>query len=76
MPRRKRSVARVEHAFTHFHLELDVWKAAAIADGELRDDGVYRWVPLAELKSEALPSVMRKITAAMGVTPEPRPAVK
>ena len=33
----------VEHTFTHFHLELDVWRAEAITDGVLRDDGDYRW---------------------------------
>src|SRR5205823_9151080 len=26
----KKSVARVEHTFTHFHLELDIWRAIAI----------------------------------------------
>ena len=53
----------VEHTFTHFHLELAVWRAEAIADGELRDDGDYRWTKPEDIDGEALPTVMRKIVA-------------
>jgi A/G-specific adenine glycosylase len=53
----------VEHTFTHFHLELAVWRACAVADGVLRDDGDYRWTARHELAGEALPTVMRKIVA-------------
>jgi A/G-specific adenine glycosylase len=53
----------VEHTFTHFHLELAVWRAGAIADGVLRDDGDYRWTPARDLGGEALPTVMRKVVA-------------
>ena len=56
--------APIEHTFTHFHLELAVWKAAAIIDLTPRHQGDYRWVALADLDGEALPSVMRKIVAA------------
>ena len=68
----KKSVARVRHTFTHFRLELDVWKAAII-DGGPPDGGQYRWIPLADLDGEALPSVMRKVAAAVGVAPTARP---
>jgi A/G-specific adenine glycosylase len=61
----KKSAARIVHTFTHFHLELDVWKARTINDGALLADGHYRWVPLAEVEAEALPSVMRKIVRAV-----------
>ena len=54
---------KVEHTFTHFHLELSVWRAVAISDGELRDEGDYRWTARHELSGEALPTVMRKVVA-------------
>jgi hypothetical protein len=54
---------RVEHTFTHFHLELDVWRAVTIADGEMLEDGDYRWTPREDLAGEALPTVMRKVVA-------------
>ena len=60
-----RDVARIEHSFTHFHLLLDIWRAANIESGELRDNGDYRWVARERLAGEALPSVMRKIIGAM-----------
>ena len=53
----------VEHTFTHFHLELDVWMAGQIAEHTLQDDGTYRWVERADLAGEALPTVMRKVAA-------------
>ncbi len=53
----------VEHTFTHFQLELAVWRAETVADGVLRDDGDYRWTSRADLSGEALPTVMRKVVA-------------
>ena len=46
----------VEHTFTHFHLELNVWKTVVkspVLDG--------RFVKQIQLKTEALPSLMRKV---------------
>jgi len=60
-----RKAGRIEHTFTHFHLELEVWRARSPVDFSLRDAGDYRWVPKPALAGEALPSVMRKIVAAM-----------
>jgi A/G-specific adenine glycosylase len=54
---------KVEHTFTHFHLELTVLRAVTIDNGELRDNGDYRWVSPQSLHAEALPTVMRKIVA-------------
>jgi len=54
--------APVEHTFTHFHLQLSVWKTAT-TDSSLPDDGDYRWVQKSELAQEALPSLMRKVAA-------------
>lgn len=54
---------RVEHTFTHFHLELEVWRADKILDGVLRDDGDYRWTAREDLRGEALPTLMRKVVA-------------
>jgi A/G-specific adenine glycosylase len=64
----------VEHTFTHFHLELDVWRAVSIADGELLAAGDYRWTARNDLAGEALPTVMRKVVAHVldTMTPSPR----
>jgi A/G-specific adenine glycosylase len=59
----RKLAGKVEHTFTHFHLELSVLVAADIRDGEPRDDGDYRWVPRGALDGEALPTVMRKVVA-------------
>ncbi|MFO0990630.1 MAG: A/G-specific adenine glycosylase [Hyphomicrobiales bacterium] len=64
----RRKAAHIEHTFTHFHLELEIWRAKSAIDSEFRDDGDYRWVPMADLAGEALPSVMRKIVAVMTKT--------
>ncbi|MBL8908880.1 MAG: A/G-specific adenine glycosylase [Rhizobiales bacterium] len=61
----RRKAGRIEHTFTHFHLELEIWRAEERIGHELRGDGDYRWVPMAGLAGEALPSVMRKIVGAM-----------
>ena len=53
----------VEHTFTHFHLELTVWRAEEVTDGALRDDGDYRWTKREDLAGEALPTAMRKVVA-------------
>ena len=57
----KSSKARVEHTFTHFHLELGLWKAMT-SDRSL-PEGDYSWVRLRDLEHEALPSLMRKVVA-------------
>ena len=59
----KKLKGMVEHTFTHFHLELTVWRAEALTDGVLRDDGDYRWTRREDLAGEALPTVMRKVVA-------------
>jgi A/G-specific adenine glycosylase len=53
----------VQHTFTHFHLELTVLVAQSGSDGEIRQDGNYRFVKVSDLASEALPTVMRKVVA-------------
>ncbi len=63
----RRVSGKVEHTFTHFHLELSVLKSGMIETGELHMDGDYRWVPRQDLTAEALPTVMRKVvTLALG----------
>ncbi len=54
----------VEHTFTHFHLELEVYRAEVKPDAELKraaDPERCRWLKLRELSGAALPSVMRKV---------------
>jgi A/G-specific adenine glycosylase len=56
-----RKVGVVTHVFTHFPLELVVYTAGAAARAAA--PAGMRWVPIATLKDEALPNVMRKVIA-------------
>jgi A/G-specific adenine glycosylase len=56
-----RNVGVVTHVFTHFPLELVVY-TATVAAGARAPKGM-RWVPVATLRDEALPNVMRKVIA-------------
>ena len=54
---------QVVHVFTHFRLELEVWSAEVGAEGL---DGGW-WAEPAALKGEALPTLFRKVLAAVGL---------
>ncbi|NGX94030.1 MAG: A/G-specific adenine glycosylase [Candidatus Afipia apatlaquensis] len=56
-----RKAGVVTHVFTHFPLELVVYVASVAA--RTRAPQGMRWVPVATLKDEALPNVMRKVIA-------------
>jgi A/G-specific adenine glycosylase len=56
-----RKVGVVTHVFTHFPLELVVYTASVPA--HQRAPLGMRWVPIATLPDEALPTVMRKVIA-------------
>jgi A/G-specific adenine glycosylase len=64
-PKWRRLPGAVTHVFTHFPLELTVYRTEIVAT-TLAPDGM-RWVPLAELSGEALPNVMRKVLAHAGI---------
>jgi A/G-specific adenine glycosylase len=51
----------VTHVFTHFPLELVVYTASMPLRSRAPEG--MRWVPIATLKDEALPNVMRKVIA-------------
>lgn len=55
----------VNHVFTHFELHLSVFRArVGRADiGEARTDTSGWWEPLASLRAQALPTVMKKAIA-------------
>ncbi|WP_108681447.1 A/G-specific adenine glycosylase [Methyloceanibacter sp. wino2] len=56
----------VSHTFTHFHLELTVYRADAARDVEVLDAAEpdrCRWLRQRELPGAALPTVMRKVLA-------------
>jgi A/G-specific adenine glycosylase len=59
----RRLSGKVEHTFSHFHLELAVLKSESIGADELRGGGDYRWVRREDLAAEALPTLMRKVVA-------------
>ncbi len=56
-----REVGVVTHVFTHFPLELVVYTTRVAARS--RAPQGMRWVPIATLHDEALPTVMRKVIA-------------
>jgi A/G-specific adenine glycosylase len=56
-----RKAGVVTHVFTHFPLELVVY--TAIVAAPTRAPKGMRWVPIATLRDEALPNVMRKVIA-------------
>ncbi|NOT39023.1 MAG: A/G-specific adenine glycosylase [Alphaproteobacteria bacterium] len=49
----------VHHGFTHFELELEVYRAEGI--DRAKANGAGEWAPIDELARFALPSVMRKV---------------
>jgi A/G-specific adenine glycosylase len=57
----RRKAGVVTHVFTHFPLELVVYTTNVAA--RVRAPEGARWVPIATLKDEALPNVMRKVIA-------------
>jgi A/G-specific adenine glycosylase len=63
-------IGAVSHTFTHFRLELTVYRAVVPPDAPLdlwADPDRCHWVPRHALDKAALPSVMRKVLAhAMG----------
>ncbi len=64
---RKNKCKAVRHTFTHFHLEIDIWLAQAKRTEKLTnvaEEQRCRWVHIAELDSQALPTLMRKIAAS------------
>jgi A/G-specific adenine glycosylase len=58
-PKWRRLPGSVRHVFTHFPLELVVYRAE-VPIGASAPAGT-RWIAAAELDGEALPSVMRKV---------------
>jgi A/G-specific adenine glycosylase len=55
----QRTAGIVRHTFTHFHLELEVYRAELAEQAPPPEGGV--WYPRASLPDEAIPSVMRKV---------------
>jgi A/G-specific adenine glycosylase len=56
-----RKAGLVTHVFTHFPLELVVYTSKAPSRTRAPDG--MRWVPIATLKDEAFPNLMRKVIA-------------
>jgi A/G-specific adenine glycosylase len=65
LARWQKRAATIQHTFTHFHLQLEVWKAVISGPPEYVADGDFSWVHKDELGDEALPSLMRKVAAAI-----------
>ena len=56
-----RAAGVVTHVFTHFPLELVVWRATVPKDA--RTPKGMRWIAANEIEGEAFPNVMRKVIA-------------
>jgi A/G-specific adenine glycosylase len=70
-PQWRRLPGVVSHVFTHFPLELVVYRAQCRRDAAAPAGA--RWIALNELGGEALPSLMRKVVAhALGERVRPR----
>jgi A/G-specific adenine glycosylase len=68
----RRLAGMVRHVFTHFPLELAVYLAEVPANASAPTG--MRWIAIAELGGEALPSLMRKVLAhALGERSETSP---
>jgi A/G-specific adenine glycosylase len=68
----------VEHTFTHFHLELTVYRAEVGPNAAPKRAALperCRWLKLRELSGAALPSLMRKVISH-ALKEEARPARK
>ncbi len=59
-----KSKQRVEHTFTHFHLELAIEKTTVKRDTPPPDDS-YRWIAANDLEEAGLPSLFMKVVAVM-----------
>jgi A/G-specific adenine glycosylase len=59
----------VRHTFTHFPLELTVYRTELPA-GTVAPEGA-RFLPLSEVAGEAFPNLMRKVLASVGIDPRP-----
>ena len=57
----RRLTGIVRHVFTHFPLELSVY-ATEVPAATPAPEGM-RWIPMADVAGEALPSLMRKVIA-------------
>jgi A/G-specific adenine glycosylase len=66
-----RRAGRIGHVFTHFALELDVFKAVT----DSAAPAGHFWSPAHEISGEALPTVMKKVIEAAipGATKKQRP---
>ena len=56
--------ATVRHVFTHFELELVVYRVVVATDASLTiwaDSPRCKWVPRRDLAKAALPTLMRKV---------------
>jgi A/G-specific adenine glycosylase len=65
----RRIAGVVRHTFSHFPLELAVYRIAVST--RTQAPAGTRWTAIAELESEALPTVMRKVLAHAGVRTKP-----
>jgi A/G-specific adenine glycosylase len=53
----------VRHSFTHFDLELVIWRGRADERGTITEKAESRWVTVQKISEIALPNLMKKVVA-------------
>jgi A/G-specific adenine glycosylase len=72
---RWRKAGAIRHVFTHFELELDVWRAEFPASFASTGDAADRWTSIGEIATAGLPTLMAK-AAALALGPGSKPERK
>lgn len=70
-----RNIGVVRHVFTHFELELEVWRADFPASFASTSGAGDRWTNIGEIATAGLPTLMAK-AAALALGPCPKPERK
>ena len=60
-----RPLARFEHAFTHFTLEVAPWRMSLARGGRLAEGKAATWLALTEVAGAALPSPVKKLLRSL-----------
>jgi A/G-specific adenine glycosylase len=60
-----RKTGKIKHAYSHFKLEISVFKVAQVTAGMIAEKGIFRRVPLEELAELPLHGAHRKILAQL-----------
>ncbi|NMG45421.1 A/G-specific adenine glycosylase [Aromatoleum toluvorans] len=72
-PRGATTLAPLNHAFTHFRLEITPVRVDVAPAGHAVADGDHRWLALADLEGAGLPTPVRRILTELARAPQEAP---